>query len=133
MNALKATMLALMMVGPSAVEAQELVPTMNRQFHVCAERPVEPEWMGELPVRDNYKRLVIQSIYELQSHQAVAESGECTCATRFPSWDAAVERFNDNYLGQDRSSLREVRDEYRAEANELRQSVRPICEAAGNW
>lgn len=133
MNALKTTLIALIIVGPSSVEAQEVVPTMDRQFDVCADRPVEPEWMGELPARDNYKRLVIQSIYELQSHQAVAEAGECSCATRFLSWDAAVAHFNDNYLGQDRNGLREVRDDYRAEANELRPSVRPICEAAGNW
>ena len=74
-----------------------------------------------------------QVIYRAQSYRNVIESGECSCATRFPSWDRSVQRFNDNYLGADRNGLRDARNEYRAQANEMREAVKELCEDAENW
>ncbi len=120
-------------VFPTTLFGEGLVPTLERQFDVCAERPLEPAWLGELPVRENYKRLVIQTLYDLDGYQRVAEAGECSCDTLYPPWDTAVQRFNDSYLGQDRNALRQTRDDYRTEVEELRPAVKKICEAEGNW
>lgn len=133
MISFKASLLAFVLAAPSYIHAQEMVPTMDREPEFCEDRPTEPDWMGSLPSRESYKRLVIQTIYRAQNVERVVAAGECSCATRFPSWDAAVQHFNDNYLGADRSRLREANNEYLERFNELRQPARLICEAEGHW
>ena len=133
MNCFKAIFMLALVSGPSIAFAQGLVPTMDQQFEFCQERPAEPEWMGSLPPRENYKRLVIQTIYRSQGLERVVEAGECSCATRFPSWEAAVQHFNDRYLGADRDEMRDAEGRYLTRFNELRSAAREICEAAGNW
>ncbi|MEL8054585.1 MAG: hypothetical protein AAGK66_00385 [Pseudomonadota bacterium] len=120
-------------LSPALATAQGLVPTLNSEYDFCQSRPVEPEWMAELPSRERYKRLVIQTIYRAQGVERVVEAQECSCETRFPSWDTAVQHFNDNYLGGDRNTLREAEEEYFNRFNELRAAARELCEAEGNW
>lgn len=133
MSCRKAVLMFALASAPSMAFAQGLVPTMDQQFEFCQDRPLEPEWMGSLPSRENYKRLVIQTIYRAQGLERVVEASECTCATRFPSWDAAVQHFNDRYLGADWDVMRDAEDRYLTRFNELRSAAREICEAAGNW
>lgn len=118
---------------PALAPAQGLVPTLNNEYDFCQSRPAEPEWMAELPSRERYKRLVIQTIYQAQGVERVVEAQECSCDTRFPSWDTAVQHFNDNYLGGDRNALREAEEEHFDRYNELRSAARELCEAEGNW
>jgi hypothetical protein len=132
MSCFKAIFMLALVSGPSIAFAQGLVPTMD-QLEFCQERPAEPEWMGRLPPRENYKRLVIQTIYRAQGLERVVDAGECSCATRFPSWEAAVQHFNDRYLGADRDEMRDAEGRYLTRFNELRSAAREICEAAGNW
>lgn len=129
----RALLIFLIVFHPSISYSQDLVPTMEQAFEFCKERPSEPEWIGNLPSRENYKRLVIQTIYRAQGLERVVEAGECSCATRFPSWDAAVKHFNDRYLGADRNVMREAEDRYLTLVNQLRLAAREICEAEGNW
>ena len=133
MKDVRVFLLAVLATCPSLAISQGQVPSTDSQFEFCEDRPLEPEWMGSLPSRENYKRLVIQTIYRAQGVERVVEAGECSCETRFPSWDAAVQSFNDNYLGADRNSLREANNEYLERFNELRQPARSICEAEGHW
>lgn len=122
-------------LGPSLgfAAAQDLVPTMESEFEFCQERPVEPEWMSQLPSRERYKRLVIQTIYRAQSLERVIEAQECSCQTRYPTWDRAIQHFNDNYLGGDRNALRKVEEEYFNRFSDLRATARTLCEAEGHW
>ena len=129
----RALLIFLIVFHPSISYSQGLVPTMEQTFEFCQERPSEPEWIGNLPSRENYKRLMIQTIYRAQGLERVVEAGECSCATRFPSWDAAVQHFNDRYLGADRNVMREAEDRYLTLVNQLRLAAREICEAEGNW
>ena len=133
MSCFNAILMLALVSGTSIAFAKGLVPTMDHQFEFCHERPLEPEWMGRLPTRESYKRLVIQTIYRTQGLERVVEAGECSCATRFPSWDVAVQHFNDRYLGADRDVMRDAEDRYLTRFNELRSAARQICEAAGNW
>lgn len=120
-------------MAPTLASTQGLLATLDQDDEVCPERPVKPEWIDRLPSRDAFQGAVIQMIYRAQSYRNVIESGECSCATRFPSWDRSVQRFNDNYLGADRNGLRDARNEYRAQANEMREAVKELCEDAENW
>lgn len=133
MSCFKAVLILALASAPSMAFAQGLDPTMDQQFEFCQDRPLEPRWMGTLPSRENYRRLVIQTIYRAQGLERVVEAGECSCATRFPSWNAAVQHFNDRYLGADRNAMRDAEDRYLTRFNELRSAAWEICEAAGNW
>lgn len=129
----RALLIFMIVFYPSSSYSQGLVPTMEQTFAFCRERPSEPKWMGSLPSRENYKRLVIQTIYRAQGLERVVESGECSCAIRFPSWDTAVQHFNDRYSGADRNAMREAEDRYLTRFNQLRLAAREICETEGHW
>jgi uncharacterized protein HemY len=133
MKILKPILALCIGVAPVVAHAQGLVPTMESEFEYCQERPVEPRWMSELPSRERHKRLVIQTIYRAQSLERVVEAQECTCQTRYPSWDTAIQHFNDNYLGGDRNALREAEEEHFDRFSELRAAARTLCEAEGYW
>ena len=120
-------------MAPTLASTQVPLATLDHDDEVCPERPLQPEWIDRLPSRDAFQGAVIQMIYRAQSYRSVIESGECSCATRFPSWDRSVQRFNDNYLGADRNGLRDARNEYRAQAIEMREAVKELCEDAENW
>lgn len=118
---------------PTLATTQNPLATLDQDDEVCPDRPAQPKWIDRLPPREAFQGAVIQMIYRAQSYQSVIESGECSCATRFPSWDRSVQRFNDNFLGADRNGLRDARNEYRAQANEMREAVKELCEDAENW
>ena len=121
-----------LMASPLMAE-RNLIPSLESIPDVCPERPSEPDWMQNLPAREASKGMLIQMIYCFQSAEQVATSDDCSCATRFPSWDDAVQRYNDNYLGADENDHREAIGEFRAQYNALRPSARAICEVVGHW
>lgn len=118
---------------PSFVWPQGLVPSLESEFDVCQSRPLQPQWIDDLSSREAFKGAVIQMIYRAESYLRVVEAGECSCATLYPTWDNAVQRFNDTYLNADRNALREARNEFRDQANEVRDAAKAICEEVGNW
>ncbi|MFQ1701904.1 hypothetical protein ACJ5NV_15050 [Loktanella agnita] len=124
---------AAVCLSPSLTSAEGLVPTMERNYEFCQERPPEPEWMRNLHVRESSKRLLIQSIYRLEGYERVSEAGDCECETLYPSWDNAVQRFNDNYLHVEGFELMQTRREFQDQGTAVRISVKALCEAVGNW
>mgnify|MGYP000636866877 FL=1 len=120
-------------LSPELTSAQGLVPTIEREYEFCQERPPEPEWMQNMDARESHKRLLIQSIYRLERYERVAEVGDCECETLYPSWDKAVQRFNDNYLHLEQFELMQTRRVFQDQGNAVRRSVRALCEAVGNW
>ena len=133
MKRLSIFLVALIASAPSSAWPQGLVPTLESEFEVCQSRPLQPQWIDDLPSREAFKGAVIQMIYRAESYQRVVEAGECSCETLYPTWDNAVQRFNDTYLNADRNTLREARNEFRDQANEVRDAAKAICEEAGNW
>ncbi|MEO0523834.1 MAG: hypothetical protein AAF088_13045 [Pseudomonadota bacterium] len=133
MRKLTPLIVATIVMAPTFASPQALGPTTNEEFDVCQQRPLQPEWIDNLPSRDAFRGAVIQMIYRAESYRRVIEAGECSCETRFPNWDSSIQLFNDNYLGSDRNGLREARNEYRAQANEIRDAAKALCEEAGNW
>ena len=78
------------------------MPTLERSFDVCPDRPAEPVWMQEIPLRQAYQRVLVQDIYRAQNLERIVEIGNCDCATRFPSWDAAEAVFRESYASDER-------------------------------
>lgn len=133
MKLTKLLAIASLFLAPSTVLSQGLVPTLDREYEFCQGRPAEPDWMQNLEARESHKRLLIQSIYRLEGYERVAEAENCGCDTLYPSWDNAVQRFNDNYLHLEQFDLMQTRREFQNQGNAVRRSVRALCEAEGNW
>jgi len=125
--------LALSLTPTFAVAERNLVPTLDRSFDICPDRPAEPVWMQEIPLRQAYQRVLVQDIYRAQSLERVIEIGNCDCATRFPSWDAAEAVFRESYASDERWEMLQASDAYNRRANAARPAAKAICDAAGNW
>ena len=125
--------LALSLTPTFAVAERNLVPTLDRSIDVCPDRPAEPVWMQEIPLRQAYQRVLVQDIYRAQNLERVVEIGNCDCATRFPSWDAAEAMFRESYASDERWEMLEASEGYNRRANAARTAAKAICDAAGNW
>ena len=125
--------LALSLTPAFAVAERNLVPTLDRSFDVCPDRPAEPVWMQEIPLRQAYQRVLVQDIYRAQNLERVVEIGNCDCATRFPSWDAAEAVFRERHASDERWEMLQASDAYNRRANAARPEAQTICDVAGNW
>ena len=125
--------LALSLTPAFAVAERNLVPTLDRSFDVCPDRPAEPVWMQEIPLRQAYQRVLVQDIYRAQNLERVVEIGDCDCATRFPSWDAAEAVFRERHASDERWEMLRASDANNRRANAARPAAKAICDAAGNW
>lgn len=109
-------------------------PTLGSETpRVCPDQPPQPEWVDRIPLREAQNKVLIQQMYRAQSMQAVAESGDCSCETRFPSWATVETTFLEAYASLDRWGATERTEQYRDIANENRRVAKPICEQLGNW
>jgi hypothetical protein len=125
--------MALSLLAIPAFAERNLVPTLGRSFNVCPDRPAEPVWMQEIPLRQAYQRVLVQDIYRAQNLERIVESGNCDCEIRFPSWDAAEAVFRERRASDERWEMLQASDAYNRRANDVRLEAKAICEAAGNW
>jgi hypothetical protein len=125
--------LAVSLLAVPALAERNILPTLDRRFDVCPDRPAEPVWMQEIPLRQAYQRVLVQDIYRTQNLERIVESGNCDCETRFPSWDAAEGMFRERHASDERWEMLEASDSYNRRANDVRLEAKAICEAAGNW
>jgi hypothetical protein len=125
--------LSLSLTAAPAFAERNLVPTLERSLDVCPDRPEEPLWMQEIPLRQVYHRVLVQDIYRAQNLERIVETGRCDCATRFPSWEAAEAEFRERYASDARWEMLQASEGYNRRANAARPAAQAICEAAGNW
>jgi len=125
--------LALTLGASPASAERDLVPSLDNVPDVCADRPEEPGWMQHIGVREAYKRVLVQDIYRAQSMERIVASGECSCDTRFPPWDAAEAESLERFADAERWEMLEASDAYNRRANGLRPAAKAVCEAEGNW
>ena len=127
------TGVALSLPAVPAFAERNLVPTLDRSFNVCPDRPAEPSWMQEIPLRQAYQRVLVQDIYRAQKLERIVETGSCACEIQFPSWDAAEAVFRERHASDERWEMLEASDAYNRRANDVRLEAKAICDAAGNW
>ena len=125
--------MALSLLAIPTFAERNLVPTLDRSFDVCQDRPAEPAWMQEIPLRQAYQRVLVQDIYRTQNLERIVESGNCDCDTWFPSWDAAEGVFREQHASDERWEMLEASDAYNRRANDVRLEAKAICKATGNW
>lgn len=131
--ALIALAVALGLTAAPAFSERDLATSLERNFDVCPDRPDEPLWIQEIPLRQVYHRVLIQDIYRAQNLERIVETGSCDCDTRFSSWDAAEAVFRERYANDERWEMLEASDGYNRRANAARTAAQAICDAAGNW
>ena len=125
--------LAVSLLAVPAFAERNMVPTLDRSFDVCPDRPAEPNWMQEIPLRQAYQRVLVQDIYRAQNLERIIENESCDCEIRFPSWDAAEAVFREFHASDERWEMLQASDAYNRRANDVRLEAKAICEAAGNW
>ena len=125
--------LAVSLLAVPAFTERNIVPTLDRSFDVCPDRPAEPNWMQEIPLRQAYQRVLVQDIYRAQNLERIIETESCDCEIRFPSWDAAEAEFHEQHASDERWKMLEASDAYNQRANDVRLEAKAICETAGNW
>ena len=131
--ALSPLAVALSLTAAPAFAERNLVPTLERRFDVCPDRPAEPVWMQEIPLRQVYHRVLVHDIYRAQNLERIVETGSCACETRFPSWEAAEAVFRERYASDERWEMLQASEGYNRRANTARVEAQAICDAAGNW
>lgn len=131
--ALTVLALSLSLAAAPAFAERNLVPTLERSFDVCPDRPDEPIWMQAIPLRQVYHRVLVQDIYRAQNLERIVETGSCDCETRFPSWDTAEAVFRERYASDERWEMLQASEVYNQRASTARPEAQAICEAAGNW
>ena len=127
------TALVLGLTSAPGFAERNLVPTLERSFDVCPDRPAEPMWMQEIPLRQAYQRVLVQDIYRAQNLERIVETVSCACEIRFPSWDAAEAVFRERHASDERWEMLRASDANNRRANAARPAAKAICEAAGNW
>ena len=125
--------LAVSLLAVPAFAERNMVPTLDRSFDVCPDRPAEPNWMQEIPLRQAYQRVLVQDIYRAQNLERIIETESCDCEIRFPFWDAAEAEFHEQHASDERWKMLEASDAYNQRANDVRLEAKAICETAGNW
>ncbi len=127
------TAFALCLTSASTFAERNLMPTLDRSFDVCPDRPAEPVWMQEIPLRQACQRVLVQDIYRAQNLERIVETGSCDCEIRFPSWDDAEAVFRERHASGERWEMLEASETYNRRANDVRLEAKAICETAGNW
>ena len=127
------TALVLGLTSAPGFAERNLVPTLERSFDVCPDRPAEPMWMQEIPLRQAYQRVLVQDIYRAQNLERIVETVSCACEIRFPSWAAAEAVFRERHASDERWEMLRASDANNRRANAARPAAKAICDAAGNW
>lgn len=112
----------------------DLTPTLQPQrYRICNDRPERPAWAEALPIREAWKGLTLRAAYELRAWEQILELQDCSCEVRFPRWEAADVEYKERYSALSQAEHTGVQGDLRRQSNDLRQAVRAICEAQGNW
>ena len=130
----KSVAFALTIVLSSGSAQTQLVPESGNQFLICPDRPPEPELVANMGLKESHKAILIQRMYRATSYVAILETGECSCANRFPAWDTVVEYYLANYARlETRFEVQERTKHYRSSIDQNRPAVRNLCIAQDNW
>lgn len=118
----------------SGAAAQSVSDSINNDYAFCADRPDRPMIVEDMPFREAHRGILIQRMYAASALTSVVEDQDCSCDTRFPSWDATVEQYLELYAGiEDRHEILALTSDFRRTASDMRRLARPICVEVGNW
>ena len=118
---------------PPHVTNDLTVTLTPQQYRICNDRPARPTWTDEVPPRESYKALTLMRLYEFRSWEAIKASGDCGCAIRFPSWDAASAEYEERFATSTQAEHTQAQLALRNAQSQIARDVQDICQAQGNW
>ena len=89
--------------------------------------PGRPDWIIEINPTRNVEQWLVSAIWAYIGGTQVVETGDCLCEKRFPSWELAMEYFDANYAGMERSDMNRVRLEYGPKSRNQVRSADEMC------
>lgn len=104
-----------------------------QRYRICNDRPPRPEWVDTLTPRQAYRAVTLMELYELRAFEAIIETRDCSCGTRFPAWDVAEAEYQREVQMLSSSQHTQIQRDWRRQAAALRHKAQPVCEAQGNW
>lgn len=108
-------------------------PRGDREYRTCPDREDRPAWVDELDGWEAQRGLLLMRIYEARSYERIVTTGDCSCATKAPSWDMAEAEYFEEYAALDLQAQDQAERDFRRLKNEFRREARRICIEQGNW
>lgn len=108
-------------------------PRAASEYRTCPDREERPAWAENLDVKEAGRSLLLSEIYKARSYEQVVATGDCSCAIKFPSWDAAEAEYQENYAALDLAAVDRAWGEFQRLSGSLHNEARRICRAQGNW
>ena len=93
--------------------------------------PGRPDWLLAADADTHAARMVVSAMGRAGWKNKVVESGDCSCANRWPNWAAVIDEFYESYGGLDRSALNGIEQDYRANMRLSSRAARSICQQQG--
>lgn len=123
--------------GPSSVSdltpPDMSAPRAASEYRTCPDREERPVWAENLEGTEVVRSLLLSEIYKARSYEQIVATGDCSCAVKAPSWDAAEAEYQENYAALDLRAAREARGEFQRLSGSFHQEARRICRTQGNW
>lgn len=108
-------------------------PRSSREYRTCPDREDPPAWAENLGVKEAGRSLLLSEIYKARSYEQIVATGDCSCAVKAPSWDAAEAEYQENYAALDLAAVDEAWAEFQMLSDSFHQDARRICRAQNNW
>lgn len=124
---------ALPAEAQTPVSTDLTVSMAPQRYRICNDRPPRPEWVDTLTPRQAYRAVTLMELYELRAFEAIIETRDCSCGTRFPAWGVAEKEYFTAHERENASEHTKVRRDARKQKNAIRYQVQAVCEAQGNW
>ncbi len=108
-------------------------PRSEREFRTCPDRELPPPWIDELEAWEVFRGGLVQDIYEARTYEAIAATGDCSCAVKAPPWNAAEAEYQEDYAALDLGAVQDASSDFGRITRSLYRDVRRICREQGNW
>lgn len=108
-------------------------PRSASEYRTCPDREERPEWLETLDPREADRGLLLMRIYEARNYERIVTTGDCSCAVKAPSWEAAEAEYQEKYAALDLQAQDRAENEFREIVDQFRREARRICQAQGNW
>lgn len=108
-------------------------PRAVGEYRTCPDREERPAWAENLDGREVVRSLLLSEIYKARSYEQIVATGDCSCAVKTPSWNAAEAEYQENFAALDLAAADRAWGEFQRLSGSLHNDARRICRAQGNW
>lgn len=105
----------------------------EQEYRTCPDREPRPEWAENLETWEVVRALLLSEIYKARTYEAIAATGDCSCAVKAPPWDEAEAEYFQDYAALDLGAVEGAISDVSSVSRGFQREVRRICREQGNW